>query len=439
MGKSTGKHLDLSKRQVIFNCLKNNIIAKEIGTLINLDPTNVSREVKKRRTIVKGNKDDTSICVNCAKKKTCCIKGNCNRKDCHKHCVRCKTMSRCYARVEFKCKSNINKRFPFVCNGCNLHDVCPLDKYMYYPANANNNYRLKLSNSRKGIDKTPEAFHEINEAVKVGVENGQSIYHIANTLEGDAATSVSTLYRYIHNEYLTVTIHELPKVVTLKKRKKKIPSQYEYAENKGVDRTGHLYKDWIIYQAKNRIVTYWEMDFLGVPHCSSKMILSLTIPQIQFIALYIIKNPDNNKVLQIFNQIEEELGSDLYKKIFEAIVTDRDSKFSNIQAFEYNKNKEKRTALFYCDSGASNQKPNIENINSQLRLFINKKADISDATQEQCYELSSHLNSRLLASLGASSPVDAFIELFGEDALHKLHQRKIEPKNVSPKNIINSK
>ena len=54
MGKSTGKHLDLSKRQVIFNCLKNNITAKEIGTLINLDPTNVSREVKKRRTIVKG-------------------------------------------------------------------------------------------------------------------------------------------------------------------------------------------------------------------------------------------------------------------------------------------------------------------------------------------------------------------------------------------------
>ncbi|MDY2889013.1 MAG: hypothetical protein SOU19_05530 [Candidatus Caccosoma sp.] len=169
------------------------------------------------------------------------------------------------------------------------------------------------------------------------------------------------------------------------------------------------------------------------------MILSLTIPQIQFIALYIIKNPDNDKVLQVFNQIEEELGLDLYKKIFEAIVTDRDSKFSNIQAFEYNKSKEKRTALFYCDSGASNQKPNIENINSQLRLFINKKADISDAIQEQCYELSSHLNSRLLASLGASSTVDAFIELFGEDALHKLHQRKIEPKSVSPRNIINSK
>ena len=81
-------------------------------------------------------------------------------------------------------------------------------------------------------DRTPEAFQEINDVVKKGVEQGQSIYHIAQTLEGDAKTSVSTLYRYIHNEYLTVTVHDLPKVVSLKKRVKKIPSKYEYKENK---------------------------------------------------------------------------------------------------------------------------------------------------------------------------------------------------------------
>ena len=231
-------------------------------------------------------------------------------------------------------------------------------------------------------------------------------------------------YRYIHNEYLTVTVHDLPKVVSLKKRVKKIPSKYEYKENKGMDRTGHLYRDWIIYQAKNRIVTFWEMDFLGVPHNSSKMILSLTIPQIQFIALYIIKNPDNDKVLKVFNELQESLGLDKFKELFEAVVTDRDCKFSNINSFEFDKNGERRTALFFCDSGASNQKPNIENINSQLRLYINKKADISDATQEQCYELSSHLNSRLLSSLGASSPIDAFIELFNEMSNWKEESQK---------------
>lgn len=166
------------------------------------------------------------------------------------------------------------------------------------------------------------------------------------------------------------------------------------------------------------------------------MILTLTIPQISFIMLYIIKNPDNDKVLSIMNNLEQELGIDEFKKIFEAIVTDRDCKFNNINDFEFNLNGEKRTSLFFCDSGMSNQKPNIENINSQLRLFIDKKADISNVTQDQCYELASHLNSRLLNSLGASSPVDAFIQIYGEETLSKIHQHKIEPKYVSPKHII---
>lgn len=161
--------------------------------------------------------------------------------------------------------------------------------------------------------------------------------------------------------------------------------------------------------------------------------------EFNFTLYHIIKNPDNDKVLKVFNELQESLGLDKFKELFEAVVTDRDCKFSNIDGFEFDDNGEKRTALFFCDSGASNQKPNIENINSQLRLYINKKADISDATQEQCYELSSHLNSRLLASLGASCPIDAFIELFGEDTLNKIHQHKVEPRSVSPRNIIKMK
>ena len=57
-------------------------------------------------------------------------------------------------------------------------------------------------------------------------------------------------------------------------------------------------------------------------------------------------------------------------------------------------------------------------------------------TQEQAYELASHLNSRILESLGASTPVDAFIEIFGEDILTKLHLRKIDKKAVAPKKVL---
>lgn len=434
MTKSKGKHLDKSKREIILNGLNQGLKAKQIGVLVGLDPTNISREIKKHRVLKKFSKaEDMSKCKTCTNKIGCEKHKACYLESCNKRCVGCQRTNRCNNYLEFKC--NRIMRFPFVCDGCKKIDICPLDKYRYYPTIAEQSYRRNLVESRKGINQTPEDFKIINEAVLNGVDKGQSIYHIANSLE-DVKVSSSTIYRYIHNEYLTVQVHDLPKVVTLKKRKKKISSQYEYLENKGMDRTGHLYKDWIIYQAKNRIVMFWEMDFLGVPHCSSKMILTLTIPQISFIMLYIIKNPDNNKVLSIFNNLEQELGINEFKKIFEAIVTDRDCKFNDINGFEFNSSGEKRTTLFFCDSGMSNQKPNIENINSQLRLFIDKKADISNVTQDQCYELASHLNSRLLNSLGASSPIDAFIQIYGEETLSKIHQHKIEPKYVSPKHII---
>ena len=45
--KPSGKHLDLSRRQVIYNCLVNIITNSEIASSITLDSTSVFRKVKK--------------------------------------------------------------------------------------------------------------------------------------------------------------------------------------------------------------------------------------------------------------------------------------------------------------------------------------------------------------------------------------------------------
>ena len=436
MGENKGKHIDYSKREMIANGIEQNLTAKQIGLLIGVDATSVSREIKRHRVKRNfSNPPDITICRDCMNKLLCTKQRSCSRagNGCTKRCVSCEKIQKCSAYELMKCKRR--ERFPFVCNGCSKKDLCPLDKYNYDPRGADKFYRQTLVESRKGINQTSNDFKIINEAVMDGVEKGQSIYHIANSLD-EVKVSTSTLYRYIHNEYLTIQIHNLPKVVTLKKRKKKISSQYEYLENKGMDRTGHLHKDWLLFQVRNRIVMFWEMDFLGVPHKSSKMILVLTIPRIQFIMLYAIENANNAKVIEIINNLERELGLVNFQKVFEAVVTDRDCKFNDIEGFEFSVEGEKRTSLFFCDSGMSNQKPNVENINSQLRLFINKKADLSNITQDQCYELASNMNCRLLNSLAASSPMDAFIQLYGEETLPKIHQHKIEPKSVAPKHII---
>lgn len=42
-------------------------------------------------------------------------------------------------------------------------------------------------------------------------------------------------------------------------------SKYEYIHGPRVDRTGHLYSDWLIFRLKNQITYYFQMDFLGAP------------------------------------------------------------------------------------------------------------------------------------------------------------------------------
>ena len=430
-----GTHLDLSRRKVITRLLEEGKTAKDIGLIVGLDPTNVSREVKKHRTKKEVSSLNKAICKDCTHRYGCNVRYQCgrNKRDCKWRCLDCKAMTECSSYKQYIC--NKLERFPFVCNGCLKRDNCPLDKWFYNPSIAEKEYRTILSESRRGVDQSVEDFKKINDALIEGTDKGQSVYHIANTL--DVNVSVSTLYRYIHNEYVTVTVHDLPKVVSLKRRKKKIPSEYEYPENKGMDRTGHLYKDWVIYQIKNKIVTFWEMDFLGVPHCSSKMLLVLVIPQISFILLYPLERPNNRIVIEVINKLEKDLGIDNFITLFPAIVTDRDSRFTDIHSFEWDDELGvKRTALFYCDAHISNQKPNVENINSQLRLYIDKKADISSMTQEQAYELASHMNSRILESLGGSTPIDAFLEIYGPDIMMKLHIHRIEKKGVAPKKIV---
>jgi IS30 family transposase len=98
--------------------------------------------------------------------------------------------------------------------------------------------------------------------------------------------SVKSVYNYINNGKITVKPIDLPRSVSLKKRKTKTLSKYNYTENKNVDRTGRKYSDWLVYRRKNRIVTYWEMDFLGAHKDSEQMILVLTIPMISFTLLF---------------------------------------------------------------------------------------------------------------------------------------------------------
>lgn len=92
------------------------------------------------------------------------------------------------------------------------------------------------------------------------------------------------------------------------------------------------------------------MDFLGSVHGSPKTMLVLTLqPIICFTLFFPIESPSSKNVIEAFNSLEKDLGTENFKKLFEAVVTDRDTKFNDINGFETNpKTGEHRSNLFFC-------------------------------------------------------------------------------------------
>lgn len=246
------KHLTLEQRKVISNGISHNYKLKEIAETLGFDPTSISKEVRRNRE---------SITIGS------------NVTDCKK----------------------VN-RWPYVCTGCNkkYSNNCCFTKYKYDPGKAQNKADLNLITSRRGIDIDSEDFKTLDTIVKNGIDNKKSIYQITVENKDIIDKSVTTIYRYVNKGYLTTKRLDLPYAVTYKKRK--YNKKYDYSENKEIDRTGHTYIDYLSYIHKHPGIYVWQLDFLGTIKTDNNNILSFILPDLQFILLDLIKNPNQENL-----------------------------------------------------------------------------------------------------------------------------------------------
>ena len=370
------KHINFEQRKTIASGITHNMKVKSLGELLELHPTGISREVKRNRSIVDPIKNV--------------------KEDCPKL-----------------------KRWPFVCTNCKKrYYYCPFNKFIYNAKDAQRNADYNLKMSRKGIDMTDEEFKKLDKIIKTGVDNKKSIYQIKIENKDSIDKSVPTLYRYINKGYLTTSRMDLPYAVKYKKRKHN--KKYDYSNNK-IDRTGHTYIDYLSFIHRNPGIYVWQLDFLGSIKTDSKNILSLILPNLQFTLLDIITNPNSKKVVEFFDKLEEKIGTDNFIKLIPAILTDRDPCFNDIEGICFSKiTGEERCKIFYCDSYVSNQKPNVENINKQLRLFFPKKSSIDKYTKQNIKQINYTLINKPLKSLDSFTPKEAFIKVFDDDLFNKL-------------------
>ena len=141
----------------------------------------------------------------------------------------------------------------------------------------------------------------------------------------------------------------------------------------------------------------------------------------QFPLIEIINKPNSNKVVEYFDKLEQKIGIDAFKELIPVILTDRDPCFNDIDGICFSKiTGEERCKLFFCDPYVSNQKPNVENLNKQLRLYFPKKSSVDKFTKRDIKNINYTLLNRPLKSLDSHTPKEAFIKVFNEDLFNKL-------------------
>lgn len=369
------KHLTLEQRKTISSGISHNYKLREIGENLLVDPTSVSKEVKRNRI-------ETSVG----------LKNDCKR----------------------------TKRWPYVCTGCKeKYKNCPYTKYKCDVAIAQKKADINLINSRKGIDLDSEEFNKLDKIIKDGISENKSIYQIKIESNDTINKSVSTIYGYINKGYLTTKRVDLPYAVTYKKRKHN--KKYEYSENKKIDRTGHTYLDYLAYLHKHPGIYVWQLDFLGAIKTDNNNILTFILPNLQFTLLNLIKKPNSIKVVEFFDKIEDKIGIEAFKEIIPVILTDRDPNFTDIDGICFSKKTgEERCKLFFCNPYVSNQKPNVENMNKQIRLFFPKGKSIDKYSKEDIKTINNTIINKPLKSLDGNIPKEAFIKVFDESIFDKL-------------------
>ncbi len=199
------KHLTLSDRIYIEQELLQATSFKQIGLMLEKDPTTISKEIKKHAiTIPYQHNKARRKCNNCILWNDCKIRGGSpymlacpSHRFCKAKCNRCWENQRdsyCSAYIPFIC--NKQRTAPYVCNACPSENSCNLEHKVYQAKTAQKEYEKTLSKSRKGINMTPDELLELNELISPLVLKGQPLSHIFSVHADEIPVCRRTLYNY---------------------------------------------------------------------------------------------------------------------------------------------------------------------------------------------------------------------------------------------------
>ena len=379
------ERLTIEDRILIEELIRMNYKLKEIARAIEVHPSTISREIKNRR------------------------RGNLKQPECSK-----------------------TRRFPFVCSNCPKKVNCNMRKYYYNYKEAQKDYENKLKYSRVGIDMSIDEVEYWNSYFKDKIKDkNQPILHIFKSIEGKFPKSIQTFYKYVHKGYFSnINDEMLARSFSYKPRNKAETIKTISKDN--IIKKGRRYSDFEEYIKNNPHANIVEMDTVIGKFEDVNCILTIYFRNSKLMLMFLIRKYKPSEVTKVFISLKRALGDDIFKKMFEVILTDNGWEFSKPEDIEFNhETGEKLCNIFYTEPYSSWQKGGIERNHEFIRYIIPKGISFDDLTKKNIIDMMNNINNVQRKSLEYQTPYQIFTKTYGVNISNKLHLKKLNKDEVN--------
>lgn len=194
-------------------------------------------------------------------------------------------------------------------------------------------------------------------------------------------------------------------------------------------RQGRNFDDYHAYMKEHPDSIVCQIDTVEGKK-GGKCILTLCFVTLKFQFGILREHNDSRSVTQAFQYLYSIMDHNLFHLLFDVILTDNGTEFSNPTAIESLDDNGIHPHVFYCEPNRSDQKGSCENDHSNFRRIVPKGTNMDPYTQELIDLIFSHVNSFSRTSLNGHTPYESFRFLYGQDILDLWHIRYIKPNDV---------
>lgn len=415
-------HLTLSDRIYIESELNIGSTFKSIADFLGKDPSTISKEVRLHRTTPDPYKLNHKSCFDCIFYSECENAQALHNAAYYRYFELAKG---CDEFNPFSCGRHYKN--PYVCNGCSERK-CGKVKLYYIANKAQRTYEKTLSDSRKGINMTPEELQKLNDLISPLILKGQPLSHIFAIHADEIPVCRRTLYNYLDRRIFQARNIDLPRRVRYKKRNKRSEPRLRKIEQ--VYRSKRTYKDFEKFMEGYPESSVVEMDTVKGSRESGKCLLTLLFRSCNFMIIILLPACTQECVIKAINDLTDAITLRLFRKYFRVILTDNGSEFKNPWDIEKTPDGKHRTYVFYCDPYVSNQKAKLEKNHEYIRYVIPKGRSMNRYTQDDINLMASHINSTSRDGMNGASPFDLAELLLDKRIPLLVGQHRVSPDSV---------